>query len=639
MGSTTTGTAGSSASVSNSGNGSAAVLNFTIPKGDTGTAATVAVGSVSTGAAGSSASVTNAGNSGAAIFNFTIPQGTKGDTGSTGPNGDKGDTGNTGPQGLPVNFIGAWVSGGPYIVGNAVAYNGSSYIAIAANSSTTNPATDVGAGVIGTNWALLAKQGATGTIGAVANYSAGASYSTGQVVFCAGACTTNGSSYISLAASNQGYDPPTSNSKWTMIAEAGTNGAPGTPGTAGATPTIQIGTVSTVPYASGASVNASGTNPVTLNFSIPSGQTGAAGTVQSLSTSVTNSGSTGTASFSGTTNPVLTINFPASSGGVTSAQAVAAAQTAAAYGSGSGGALVISSSEDWTGATLPSDANNGILQFTSITVNSGATWKIPSGLTFLSTGAVNINGTILVEPSTASGSPYGTVIGNAATSALYCTTVTTCLTSSALSEVTLATLLYPGHFGGGQGFPEGINSGLGTVVGGGGGSLVIRAAGAITIGSTGQITANGGNGIGITSGLTSIGGSGGGGGGILILASQSGITNNGTLSAAGGNGGNGYQAGGSTYAYAGGGGGGGGLIHLLAPSISAGTSGTNTDVAGGTAGSVSGSNSGNGASGGSGGAMGGAGGVAGMYSSVYAASGSAGLLFETTVDPTSLFTH
>jgi hypothetical protein len=45
------------------------------------------------------------------------------------------------------------------------------------------------------------------------------------------------------------------------------------------------------------------------------GANGADGVVQSLSTSVTNSGTTGSASFSGTTNPVLTINFPASSGG------------------------------------------------------------------------------------------------------------------------------------------------------------------------------------------------------------------------------------------------------------------------------------------------------------------------------------
>ena len=54
------------------------------PKGDTGAqgdpgaAATVQVGTVSTGEAGSQASVTNAGNESAAVFNFTIPRGAQG---------------------------------------------------------------------------------------------------------------------------------------------------------------------------------------------------------------------------------------------------------------------------------------------------------------------------------------------------------------------------------------------------------------------------------------------------------------------------------------------------------------------------------------------------------------------------------
>jgi hypothetical protein len=68
-----------------------------INPGTLGPAATVEVGTVTTGAAGSSATITNSGSSGAATFDFTIP---RGDTGATGPKGDKGDTGNTGPQGI-----------------------------------------------------------------------------------------------------------------------------------------------------------------------------------------------------------------------------------------------------------------------------------------------------------------------------------------------------------------------------------------------------------------------------------------------------------------------------------------------------------------------------------------------------------
>lgn len=90
VGTTTTGSAGTSASVTNSGTSSAAVFNFTIPKGDkgdtgsAGAAATIAVGTTTTGNAGTSASVTNSGTSSAAVFNFTIPKGDKGDTGATG---------------------------------------------------------------------------------------------------------------------------------------------------------------------------------------------------------------------------------------------------------------------------------------------------------------------------------------------------------------------------------------------------------------------------------------------------------------------------------------------------------------------------------------------------------------------------
>jgi len=102
VGTVTTGAAGSSAVIVNAGTSSAATLNFTIPKGDKGdtgstgtagtpgtpgTAATVAVGTVTTGAAGSSAVVTNSGTSSAAVLDFTIPQGIQGTAGSGGSSG------------------------------------------------------------------------------------------------------------------------------------------------------------------------------------------------------------------------------------------------------------------------------------------------------------------------------------------------------------------------------------------------------------------------------------------------------------------------------------------------------------------------------------------------------------------------
>lgn len=83
VGSTTTGAAGSSAAVSSSGTPEAVILDFTIPKGDTGEAASISIGTTTTGSAGDSASVSNSGSSSAAVLNFTVPQGVKGDTGAT----------------------------------------------------------------------------------------------------------------------------------------------------------------------------------------------------------------------------------------------------------------------------------------------------------------------------------------------------------------------------------------------------------------------------------------------------------------------------------------------------------------------------------------------------------------------------
>jgi len=65
-----------------------------------GGSSTITLGSVLTGDADSSASIVNSGTTTAAVFNFTIPRGATGASGATGPQGLKGDTGDTGPQGL-----------------------------------------------------------------------------------------------------------------------------------------------------------------------------------------------------------------------------------------------------------------------------------------------------------------------------------------------------------------------------------------------------------------------------------------------------------------------------------------------------------------------------------------------------------
>ena len=87
VGTTFTGAPGTSAAVTNSGTPQNAVLNFVIPQGETGAAgatglpgapATVTVGTTTTGAPGTNAAVTNSGTANNAVLNFTVPAGETG---------------------------------------------------------------------------------------------------------------------------------------------------------------------------------------------------------------------------------------------------------------------------------------------------------------------------------------------------------------------------------------------------------------------------------------------------------------------------------------------------------------------------------------------------------------------------------
>lgn len=90
VGSVTQGAEGTLPIITNSGDETNAVFDFTIPKGDTGaqgiqgSAATIELGTVATGEPGTNVIITNTGDEHEAIFNFTIPRGEKGDTGNVG---------------------------------------------------------------------------------------------------------------------------------------------------------------------------------------------------------------------------------------------------------------------------------------------------------------------------------------------------------------------------------------------------------------------------------------------------------------------------------------------------------------------------------------------------------------------------
>lgn len=213
VGTTTTLSPGSSATVANSGTSSAAVFNFGIPQGaagatgSPGAAATVAVGSTTTGAPGTSAAVSNSGTSSAAVFDFTIPRGDVGATGATGA---------TGAQGVPgINWLGTWNSGTTYAIRDAVAYLGSSYYATAASTNQAPPNASF--------WNLLAEKGANGS-GSGSVTSVDVSGGTTGLTTSGGPVTSAGTITLAgtLAVANGGTGATTAGGALTNLGAIGT---------------------------------------------------------------------------------------------------------------------------------------------------------------------------------------------------------------------------------------------------------------------------------------------------------------------------------------------------------------------------------------------------------------------------------
>ena len=87
----------------------------------------------------------------------------KGDTGDTGPKGDQGDQGEQGEVGeRGLVWRGTWGPLTAYAIGDAVAYLGNSYVA---TSTLLVSGSQYIPGTAGTNWSLLAQQGAQGPAG------------------------------------------------------------------------------------------------------------------------------------------------------------------------------------------------------------------------------------------------------------------------------------------------------------------------------------------------------------------------------------------------------------------------------------------------------------------------------------------
>jgi hypothetical protein len=88
-------------------------------------------------------------------------QGIPGLTGATGATGATGQQGPAGANGVGFTFRNAFDNSASYLVNDVVSYNGSSYVAIAANQPPNNPTPDQNSA-----WSLMAQSGAPGAAGA-----------------------------------------------------------------------------------------------------------------------------------------------------------------------------------------------------------------------------------------------------------------------------------------------------------------------------------------------------------------------------------------------------------------------------------------------------------------------------------------
>ena len=192
--------------------------------------------------------------------------------------GATGATGAVGPQGPPVSFLGGWLAGTSYGVGSVVGFGGSSYVALTANVGREPDLSP-------TFWAVLSQAGTPGAAGATgAQGPAGAPGTVGVTYRGTWVAATayhandvvvfNGATYLG-ATTSLGSEPDVSPTQWAVLA---VNGAVGATGPSGAAATVSVGTVTTGPAGSQASVTNSGTmGAAVLNFTIPQGAPGTGG--------------------------------------------------------------------------------------------------------------------------------------------------------------------------------------------------------------------------------------------------------------------------------------------------------------------------------------------------------------------------
>ena len=287
---TITGDPGTNASVENLGTSTAPNLQFTIPRGDEGKAATIEVGEVTASDPGSEPQVTNAGTENAAVFNFVLPRGQTGPTGQaatvevegtvTGQPGTQANVENVGTTGAAkLRFT---IPQGPQgIQGNPGA--DAPVPKITVKETTTLPADSPATVKVEGNspnfeFSFGIPQGVQGNQGIQGEQGIPGKEGIQGPVGPVGPTPD-----ITVAVTGLEYNqPPTVNKTgnpenpvFTIGIPQGQPGQNGVPGEDGATPTISIGTVESLEPSQNPTASITGETPnLTLNLGIPKGQPG-----------------------------------------------------------------------------------------------------------------------------------------------------------------------------------------------------------------------------------------------------------------------------------------------------------------------------------------------------------------------------
>lgn len=415
--------------------GSGGLKGETGEQGPAGEAATIAVGTTSTLAPGASATVTNSGTSSAAVLDFGIPKGEKGDTGAAGADGyspsatvsKSGDTATisiTDKDGTTTTTITDGVDG----AAATIAAGTTTTLAPGSSATVTNTGTssaavfDFGIPEGQKGDAATIAVGTTSTLSPGSSATVTNSGTSSDAVFNFGipkgeTGATGPANTLSIGTVTKGDtadatitgDAP--NQTLNLTLPKGDKGDTGSQGPQGPAATITAGTTSTLPAGSSATVTNSGTSSAAVfNFGIPKGDKGDTG--ETGATGATGPAGPGVVT-GGTTGQVLAkkSNTNYDTEWITQTSANDATLTITQNGTSKGTftansavdttiALTDTTYSDFGGATSSVAGSHGLVPAPTTSdpdkfLKGDGTWGTPPGTTYTAGNGIEINGSTI----------------------------------------------------------------------------------------------------------------------------------------------------------------------------------------------------------------------------------------------------